>query len=367
MTQQQPGGYSDGPVYASAVGGRNGMAVASLIFGITGVLLAIVLVGIALGIVAIVLGSVAVAQISARPGMRGRGMAWTGLGLGVLAVLVGPAALAVAVLLPTFGHSREMSNRSVCAANLRGITQSMIVYADENADIYPVLPFAPLGAANGGTSTEMTGERTGDDAIRYLQSGRSTQNGSVLAAEWMLVLHGQVMPKQFICRSDPASGAPAAEVDATGVYHANFQSDDQISYSFAYPYAMTPTGPAVGGWWKNTSDASQVVGSDMAPLNGTGKPPRTVGASWPPAAGARAVNSGNHLGDGQNVAFADGHAEFCRRPDVGTGSDNFFTLGAGGPMAGGMQPVKGPLTLSDRAPYDTVVVPARNLDTGKLW
>ncbi|NIQ99071.1 MAG: hypothetical protein GTN78_02550, partial [Gemmatimonadales bacterium] len=42
------------------------------------------------------------------------------------------------------------------------------------------------------------------------------------------------------------------------------------------------------------------------------------------------LNSGNHggtgAGEGQNVLFQDGHADFQRKPVVGIDADNIYTL-----------------------------------------
>ena len=40
----------------------------------------------------------------------------------------------------------------------------------------------------------------------------------------------------------------------------------------------------------------------------------------------RPFNSRNHNGDGQNVLFADGHAEFRRTPTIGIDYDNIYTI-----------------------------------------
>src|SRR5262249_30866373 len=116
--------------------------------------------------------------------------------------------------------------------------------------------------------------------------------------------------------------------------------------------------------------SSLPIASDIAPLQGTGIPIRDF-RSLPVGGNFKTWNSNNHNADGQNVAFSDGHVEFARRPDVGQDSDNIFTWNPatrGGPLQVGATP-SGPGAISirqERAPYDTVMIPARNLNTGGI-
>src|ERR1700761_2300049 len=63
-----------------------------------------------------------------------------------LLVVVAIIALLIAILLPSLGKARELSNRSACGANCRGIMQSFNVYAADNGDAYPTV----IGAAAAG-------------------------------------------------------------------------------------------------------------------------------------------------------------------------------------------------------------------------
>src|ERR1700742_2561355 len=63
-----------------------------------------------------------------------------------LLVVVAIIALLIAILLPSLGKARELSNRSACGANCRGIMQSFNVYAADNGDAYPTV----IGAASAG-------------------------------------------------------------------------------------------------------------------------------------------------------------------------------------------------------------------------
>ena len=316
--------------------------------GAGGVLTAMLMVGGVLGLGAIVFGFVALFEIGHDPLRKGgKGFAWVGIALGIAAVLLS------AIVVPSIGRPKSGYGRGMCAANLRGIVQSMAVYASSENDAFPVVPYAPFGATNGGTMVA-----TGVMADMFKPG--SPVAGSPLAGPWMLVANGYVATKQFLCRDDPWAKARAGSPDAAGNDYLMFQEDDQISYSFAYPW--TPEGK-VGEWWKETDDASLPIASDMAPVPGTGKPKRDLAV-------AGKQNTGSHDGTGQNVAFGDNHVEFERETSVGQRGDNIYTVSGdlkrGSPA--GFAPTLAPIRVGGTpGNYDTVMVPERNLDTGKLW
>jgi hypothetical protein len=288
--------------------------------------------GLLLGVAALILGIIALLAITKSPTQySGKGMAITGIitgGVGGLAMI----PLLIAILLPSLGKARELANRSVCAANLRGIGQSMAVYAVDNGGAYPIVSAAGgygLAAAGAGTPNAKVDTLLSSDP-GGLYAGSPAP--SVTQNMWLLVLIGQVAPKQFLCKSDPAPSVTAVAAIA-GNYQTNFNdgakpSDFAYSYSFAYPWTTT-TGK-VGDWWKNTTDASLPIMADIAPMGtyaGT--------AAVPNDPTRREANSTNHQRDGQNVGFDDTHVEFARRPDVGQYGDNIYTFNAGTPSATG--------------------------------
>ena len=119
--------YSSVP--GGAYGGQlsQGMAIGSLVCGIVG------LGCLPVGIVGIVLGIVALVRISREPNRyKGTGMAVGGICTGVVGLLTS-AALMIAVTLPSLSRARELSKRTICAANLRAIGSAILQYAaDEN-------------------------------------------------------------------------------------------------------------------------------------------------------------------------------------------------------------------------------------------
>ena len=133
------------------------------------------------------------------------GYANAGGWLGSAAVIV---PMAIAVLMPSLGSRGGPSNRSQCGANLRGLAQSMNVYAADNGGVYPLLPYAPYHANNSGPLAVTVAASTQPDAATSMFGGAGAQDGSVLASAWLLVLNNYMSPKQFICQSDPFKPAP---------------------------------------------------------------------------------------------------------------------------------------------------------------
>ncbi len=281
-----------------------------------------------------------------------------------LLVVVAIIALLIAILLPSLGKARELSNRSVCAANLRGTCQSMNVYAADNSDAYPVVVKTGATALVGGGASATTSELA-------LANMYSASIGAVSQSMWILVLTGQVAPKQFQCKSDPRTLANGSATIGTN-YVTNFNDGttnsanalDSLSYSFAYMW--TGTSPTIGGWWRNATDASLPLMSDMAPKGGTGTSPNNATPNQP---ANRNANSATHQKDGQNVGYGDAHAEFARRPDIGQSNDNIFTAANGTPNANGTAPTNStsaPSNGGGGAPgaWDVVFMPLANWSNG---
>lgn len=308
----------------------------------------------------------------------------------VAAVLAGLFAGVTVVPLAAaaIDHARELANRSACAANARGITQSMVVYANENDDLFPYLPAASNTTYDPSTKGELSKGKTTDDALSEMYAGNTFDNNPC-ASLWILVLRGQVSPKGFMCRSDPFAGNPSPQQQG-GQWHQNFDSPRSLSYSVAYMWGPKDAKGVIQPLtvWKNTSDSSLAVISDVAPYLSAkagkdeamtqpapGAPVATTSPTDPLVLGGGGAsndtlrNSPNHLFDGQNIGFADGHAEFARRPDIGQNNDNIWTQSSqNAPAAKEAYPDAGQLPFGAidahngrmGVPIDVVMIPARS-------
>ncbi len=293
-----------------------------------------------------------------------------------LLVVISIIAILISILLPALAKARELANRAVCMANVRGIIESMVTYAQSNGGVLP----ATLGGVNGTQCLngsvmpykDYTGtERTAPQVVQewYSQTAPAlwARSDSPMGCMWLLVLQGYTTPASFICPSDPlAIGAsveqyengaiatysadfgnlPPGNTAGAGGYAFTYDSNGQgESYSIALPWSAAYNGSGgfkLPGLWWTTNGANSLVPlvSDMAPADagqagwlgssddgpGNGVYQR-ITTTLPTANtfGPYIYNSGNHAGDGQNVGFGDDHVTWETSPYVGENGDNIFT------------------------------------------
>ena len=316
-----------------------------------------------------------------------------------LLVVISIIALLIAILLPSLARAKELANRAVCSANIRGIIQSCYIYAQSNNSQFPAtlapttgtttLKITPGGAPGAPNTAPATPYSAGTVTAAWY-SGTATY-ADPLSCLWMLVLQGQDTPKSFICPSDPIATTPSLEYQTTAstsgaAYYYNFgnilgtttnTSGQGESYSVACPWNNSG---GVGGWWTDNSGSDVPEVSDMAPADDGG----TAGSTLQRATttlvtgntyGNYIYNSGNHNGDGQNVGFGDDHVSWEVNPYVGQSGDNIFTFQSSatdGPgtsgYAGNQQQVDSTTTtismVFNTPPYDICMLPARDVSSG---
>ena len=282
-----------------------------------------------------------------------------------LLVVVAIIALLISILLPSLQRARELSKRSVCQANLKGIGTACYTYAgdDPGSDMWPIRPAAPATAVgmSAVTYVQGTGGTSFIGTIGYMRgtlgaplAGDTTSANTIVSTArnlWTLVRMSISTPKSLNCPSDTDSAGNQDQspqdfwdfgnYNTTGAVPAgNFAGYGQCSYGYQVPY---------GTRGKPSSDRDQrmVLAADRGPYS----PVYEKGATWPtgstftgtpnPVGGAagskhlassddwKTWNSPNHggfsFGEGQNVLYAGGSAEWQGKPCIGIGFDNIYT------------------------------------------
>lgn len=235
-----------------------------------------------------------------------------------LLVVVAIIALLISILLPSLSRARELSKRTVCMANERGIGQAFYIYAQDPPSVFPALAGI-----------------TDDSAVDlFKETNRRTEPSttgipSPTVDLWVIVRANDTTPKQFICPSTTDVQDPAQD---TTIYF-DFESAGNLSY--AYQYQHSPNRRIVG----TSSEPTFPVLADANPYVKGGI---ATAAIQNDRNGSGRGNSNNHTNrEGQNILFQDGHVSFEKGPDVGLsgrttatysrGKDNAYTIHLGTP------------------------------------
>jgi prepilin-type N-terminal cleavage/methylation domain-containing protein len=265
-----------------------------------------------------------------------------------LLVVVAIIALLISILLPSLARARELSKRTVCAANLKGIGTGMYTYGSENGDQFPIAAHKS-GSANGTTVVTYIA-RIGNPQTETLDGAGGTAAMSTVRNFWTLIRDGASAPGSFTC---PSTDAQKSDIsDPLLCYDFSTDVDScltdqtvgirQVSYGYQMPYGGTAHPSA-------DRDQRMALAADMGPygdelerggtvanLMGTGSPDAALDTLNENSTPEEWVlnNSPNHSqGEGQNVLYADSHAEFMTKANVGVSQDNIYTRFAavGGP------------------------------------
>jgi hypothetical protein len=246
-------------------------------------------------------------------------------------VVVAIIALLISILLPSLQRARELSKRTVCAANVRGIGQACKIYSNEDPeDLFPLVPY---------DTTKTQFSYTSQIGVsRSIITNTSSNSASTTRCLWMLVRGtsgGSVTVKQFRCPSSDDSIDDTEDL----VRYYDFKGFRFVSYGYQVPYgSQNQTRPS-----ENTDIRMGLI-ADKGPFSNAGTGTADVALNynlpnttyptnydqkkqldkWIP------FNSPNHggrsNGEGQNVLFGDSHVEFARTPIVGVDEDNIYAV-----------------------------------------
>jgi prepilin-type N-terminal cleavage/methylation domain-containing protein/prepilin-type processing-associated H-X9-DG protein len=236
-----------------------------------------------------------------------------------LLVVIGIIALLISILLPSLNRARETANRVKCGSNLRQIGQAIQLYCNENKGNYPRTKYVPGSAIVKGTGI------TADDPFKPT-SGTAPSNNDCTADLFLLIRTQDITPEVFVCPSSTAEkdnygGAAGANAQLRSNF-TDYQKN--LSYGMANPY---PDTNAVNNGYKlnATTGAEFAIGADINPGVGDGWDPQVPDVTST-ASAMKTANTRNHNGDGQNVLYGDGHAEFQQNPFCGVKRDNIYTI-----------------------------------------
>jgi len=323
-------------------------------------------------------------QVSTRKGR-------SGFTLIELLVVVAIIALLISILLPSLARARELAKRTACAANMSGIGKGLHTYSNEGNQGMPIAFHQPATADNVGLVNYVgaIGSKRGQLGVpaagEIVQtSATDTISGKTISTVrnlWTLIRTGGSTPGSFTC--------PSSE-DAK-----NDEDSPQDYWDFGIGQQLTETAPKLQTYYKQCSYGYQV------PYGRLGKPnadadQRTVLAAdkgpWSNSltseyAGATAMssavisglqnlvsgsspddwrpyNSPNHGGvgdgEGQNVLYADSHADWSNKASAGPANDNIYTqwANATATTAGGIDRIRGKAPSNS----DLALTPYSNTD-----
>jgi prepilin-type N-terminal cleavage/methylation domain-containing protein len=247
-----------------------------------------------------------------------------------LLVVIGIIALLISILLPSLNKARETANRAKCASNLHQIGLAILLYQQDNRQLYPRT--IQTADSSGSPPTWGSGTTipaaTADPFVSPAANGGGLSVNDVSGSLFLLLRNEQIGSEVFICPSSNAEKWDFGGGSNTALNWVNWPIGSitkNLSYSYEDPFASTT---AVSlGWNLKNPDSTYAIASDInpgkSPPNGTSNP-ATVATN---AANSimRLANSQNHDQDGQNVLFGDGHADWETNPFCGTQHDNIFT------------------------------------------
>lgn len=295
-----------------------------------------------------------------------------------LLVVVAIIALLISILLPSLQRARELSKRTVCAANVRGIGQACKIYSNEDdEDLFPLIPYDITKTSF--TYTSQMG------VSRSIVTDTRSQSASTSRCLWMLVrgtTGGSVTVKQFRC---PSSDDSIDDTEDLARYY-DFKGYTTMSYGYQVPYgSQNQTRPSENidirmGLIADKGPFSQAGGLGAGSSAPTDAPSNTFtlsGAQYPQNVNEKnqiikwiPFNSPNHggrnNGEGQNVLFGDSHVEFARKPIVGVDEDNIYAvmeprepwkIDTGEPISGSPIPGVDILPQNGDSSTDTLIYP----------
>jgi len=273
-----------------------------------------------------------------------------------LLVVISIIALLMAILMPALAKVRQIAQRVVCGTHLKGIGSAMSIYATEQEGKYP-----RAGRRYSIWGDHILNWRGGwppnnseDYAYGPIPASAAEGNPATISScLYLLIKYSDVSPKQLLCGGDTSASLFNLSEYATGIV----RNDDIMEawdlgppdylpgttipatathYSYSY---QVPFGQIGLSFFPLTSlsDSGMAVMADKNPYIVIDPDPAwddmepMIGYRWkgPRLGGTKQTerwgNTPNHLMEGQNVLFNDGHVTFHDVPYCGIDNDNIYS------------------------------------------
>jgi prepilin-type N-terminal cleavage/methylation domain-containing protein len=253
-----------------------------------------------------------------------------------LLVVIAIIALLIGILLPALGKARQSARQLKDSTQIRGIHQAMVVWAQNNADNYPIPSLIDKSDITWAPGT----------AVQTKDSTRNIYS--------MLIFNGSVGTEMFI---NPAEASGMVKLYDTYEFESPtaVNTTAQASQSVADPKFRgtpfdAPKGTVIGpeshnsyghnpptgkrrAKWNNSFNATDVIVGNRGPLFTLQASPRTWNlAATPVELGPQATTlliHGSRVKWEGNEAFNDNHVEFLNRADAENVTYSFSGLAAG--------------------------------------
>ncbi|MHC4443246.1 MAG: type II secretion system protein [Planctomycetota bacterium] len=261
-------------------------------------------------------------------------------------IIVLTITLLLAIIL-TFSliKLRHQERIKICATNLQQLAVGFYTHGGDSSDGWPIAYPFPKPTKDEIGLVKYVGVIGKDEPTRgrandhdygspgrfMIDNSRPPKELSTTRNFWAMVRLGAASPKLFIC---PSSDDVINNDNNPHLYWDFGFGDEnkdakgqnpwsQCSYGYQVPY---------GSYGSPNSDRQQdmPLAADKGPFSGAyeagmtnpGTPTADIKSGsdqWAP------WNSPNHRGEGQNILFADSHAEFFNKPIAGVANDNIYT------------------------------------------
>ncbi|MBN1363028.1 MAG: hypothetical protein JW993_20685 [Sedimentisphaerales bacterium] len=216
---------------------------------------------------------------------------------GDLAAVAAAVILFVGVLLPTLGFARQKYFQTRCQAQLDGVYEGLVVYADDHDGSLPTVPTTP-------------------GAPWWKVGYQGAENHSNTRRAWQLVRQRYVPLERFVCpgrRESRSVPFDSIEIEK----YSDFPSRVYIHFSMGLGCPEAP---------EQALTQKKVILADLNPLS------ERLPASYAEPLRLRmsrellSSNSTSHNRRGQNILLCDGSVRFVRQRRTGFSDDDFYSL-----------------------------------------